>query len=90
MNLADKVSIPAQVLARDIGGEAVILDLESGVYFGLDPVGTRIWQLLGERKSLAETCEAMLAEYDVARADIERDVLALVEKLQARRLVEIV
>ena len=48
MNLSDKVSIPTQVMARTVGDETVILDLASGTYYGLDPIGARIWQLMGE------------------------------------------
>jgi len=48
MNLSDKVTIPAQVMARTVGDETVILDLASGTYYGLDPVGARIWQLMSE------------------------------------------
>ena len=89
MNLTDKVTIPPQVMARTVGTETVILDLLSGTYFGLDPVGARIWQLLDEGKTLAEVCEAMHQSHDVARADIERDVLVLVEALQVQRLIEV-
>ncbi|MBE0621759.1 MAG: PqqD family protein [Burkholderiales bacterium] len=87
MNLADKVTIPAQVMARQVGEETVILDLASGTYFGLDPVGARIWQLLSDGKTLAEICAAMLAEYDVSSEDIERDVLSLAQELQSKQLI---
>jgi hypothetical protein len=90
MNVTDKVTIPAQVLARKVGEETVILDLASGTYFGLDPVGARIWQLLTEGKTLAEVCAAMLEEYEVTRDDIERDVLKLAEELSAKQLISIV
>ncbi len=46
--LATKASIPGQVLCRDLGAEAVVLDLESGIYYGLDEVGLRMWKLLQE------------------------------------------
>jgi hypothetical protein len=89
MNLSDKVTIPTQVMARQVGDETVILDLASGTYYGLDPVGARIWQLMAEGQSLAQVCEVMLAEYEVSRDDIERDVLALVQTLLARQLVSV-
>ena len=89
MNLEDKVSIPAQVMAREVGGETVILNLESGIYFGLDAVGARIWQLLCEHKTLNEVCDAIVEMYDVTREDIERDLLSLVEALRAQKLIEI-
>ena len=89
MKLSDKVTIPAQVMARTVGAETVILDLASGTYFGLDPIGACIWQLMGEGKTLMEICDAMQATHDVSRADIERDVLALAEELQVQHLVSI-
>ena len=87
MNFSDLVTIPAQVMARQVGNESVILDLSSGTYYGLDPVGARIWQLMTEGQTLAQVCETMLAEYEVSREDIERDVLALVQNLADKQLV---
>jgi len=74
-------------MARQLGEETVILDLESGTYFGLDPVGARMWQLMTEGKSLAQICEAMLEEYEVPREELERDALALAQDLEARSLI---
>ena len=90
MRLTDKVTIPMEVMARQVGEETVILDLASGTYFGLDPVGARIWQLMTEGKTLAEVCATMLAEYEVTREDIERDVLRLTEELRAKQLISVV
>ena len=87
MSLSDIVTIPSQVMARQVGNESVILDLASGTYYGLDPVGARIWQLMTEGQTLAQVCETMLAEYEVSREDIERDVLALVQNLADKQLV---
>ena len=87
MSLSDIVTIPSQVMARQVGNESVILDLASGTYYGLDPVGARIWQLMTQGQTLAQVCETMLAEYEVTREDIERDVLALVQTLADKQLV---
>jgi len=67
----------------------VILDLATGTYFGLDPVGARIWELVGEGKSLGEVCEQMLEEYEVSREELEGDVLRLAEELAGRGLVRL-
>ena len=75
-------------MARQLGEETVILDLESGTYFGLDPVGARIWQLMKEGKSLAEICDVMLNEYEVSREKLERDASALAQDLAARNLID--
>jgi len=87
MRLSDRVNIPMQVMARQVGDETVILDLASGTYYGLDPVGARIWQLIAQGRTLAQVCEAMLAEYEVTAADIERDLMALVQTLLDKNLL---
>jgi hypothetical protein len=87
MKLSDKLDIPAQVMARDVGEEVVILDLASGTYFGLDPVGSQMWQHMSTGKTLAEICDAMLDEFDVTREELERDTLKLAEMLQSNGLV---
>jgi hypothetical protein len=74
-------------MARTVGDETVILDLATGTYFGLDPVGARIWELLGEGKTLVEVCDQMLEEYEVAREELERDTLKLAQDLAAQGLV---
>jgi hypothetical protein len=89
MNLTDKITIPSQVMARQVGDETVILDLGSGTYFGLDPVGARIWQLMGEGNTLAQICDTMLDEYDVTREALERDVVELADKLHEQKLINI-
>ena len=75
------------VVSRELEGEAVILNLESGVYFGLNEVGTRIWALIQQHGSLRKVLEAALQEYEVAPQVLENDLLQLIEQLQARGLV---
>ena len=90
MNLSDNVTIPAQVMIRTVGDEIVILDLANGSYFGLNPVGVRIWQLLTDGQTLAQVCDSMLGEFEVSPEDIERDVLTLVQTLVDKSLVTVV
>ena len=87
MPLPQVVTVPAEVMARQVGDETVILDLASGNYYGLDPVGARIWQLLGEGKSLAQVCDTLTAEYEVSRATAEQDLEHLVRELGAKGLL---
>ena len=75
------------VVSRELEGEAVMLNLESGVYFGLDEVGTRIWTLIQEHGSLRKVFEVMQAEYDVVPGTLESDLIRLVEELRAKGLV---
>ena len=89
MDLQEKVEISPQVIAREVGDELVILELAGASYFGLDAVGTRIWQLLREGKNPAEVCEVMVDEYDVSREEFERDIIILLEELVSRELISL-
>jgi hypothetical protein len=82
-----RVRPAADVLFRDLGGEAVLLDVASGSYFGLNEVGARVWQLVAAGGTLAGIVAALAAEYDVPGERLQADVLALVEDLAANRLV---
>lgn len=76
-------------ISSDVEGETVILDLRNGVYYGLDAVGTRIWTLIAEPRTVGQVCEAIQAEYDVGREECERDVLRLVGELADIDLIEV-
>ncbi|HPH98056.1 MAG TPA: PqqD family protein [Anaerolineaceae bacterium] len=89
ITLQSQVSIPSHVMHRDLDGENVILDMQSGKYFGLNAVGARMWALMVEHGQLAAVHQIMLAEYAVPAERLEADLLALVEKLASRGLVEV-
>jgi hypothetical protein len=88
--LGDRVRIPADVVHKKVADETVLLDLDAGVYFGLDPVGTRVWEILAGQGDLRLVVETMVREYDAAPDDIARDVLDLIQRLAEKGLVEIV
>jgi hypothetical protein len=73
----------------DLAGEAAILNLKSGIYFGLDPVGARIWELIQEPKTVAQVRDALLEEFDVEPERCEKDVLALLQQMSAHDLIEL-
>jgi hypothetical protein len=77
------------VLFRALEAEAVLLNLKSGVYFGLNNVGTRAWQLLGEHKTLGRVCDVMIDEYEVDRDVLEKDLLELGRQLQDAGLASV-
>jgi len=83
----DRVRVHPSVLSRELGGEMVLLNLESGVYYGLDAVGARAWTLLGEAKTLADVCSILVDEYDVASDVLTSDLLALVNELCDKQLL---
>ena len=81
------VRVSDQVVFKPVGNEMVLLDFRSGMYFGLDPVGVRIWQLIAAEHSLAVIVETLVHEYEVERETLERDVDALIAELERRGLV---
>ena len=87
ISLDQHVRISDDAVFRELDGEAVILQLEAGVYFGLDPVGTRLWQLIDTHGALRSVVDAAAEEFDVARDVLERDLLQLVSELAEKQLV---
>lgn len=74
-------------LSTTIDGETVILHQEAGEYYGLNTVGTFIWELLEEPQTVNVVCEAVTAEYDVEYEQCETDVIAMVTELAEKDLV---
>ena len=64
-----KLSISPTAISKELGDETVLLELDSGSYFGLDAIGTRIWKLINDGKNLNEICDTLLDEYEVSRKD---------------------
>ena len=87
--LSSNISISSEVLAQEVEDETVLLDLQSESYFGLDEVGTRIWQLLQEHKQLQKVFDILLEEYDVDAKQLENDLKDLIEKLLHEELITI-
>jgi hypothetical protein len=83
----EHVTIPENVVFKKVGEETILLDFEGGVYYGLDPVGSRIWELLAGGRSFAEVVETLAAEYEADAATIEADLRKLVAELESRGLV---
>ena len=72
-----------------LGAEAAILNMSSGVYYGLDPVGAHVWSLLEQPRSVEDLRAAVMEEYEVEPAHCEADLLALLEKLRSEGLIEV-
>ncbi len=83
-----KVTISPEVLFQEVSGEIVLLDLASESYFGLDKIGARIWALLKEDKSVGQVLDALLEDYEVDRARLEKDVNELLENLLEAGLIK--
>jgi hypothetical protein len=76
-------------VSTDLDEEVAILNLEAGVYYGLDAVGARVWTLIQEPRIVNEVRDMLLQEYDVEPERCERDLLALFQSLGAAGLIEV-
>jgi hypothetical protein len=83
------ITISKEVLAQELAGETVLLDLASESYFGLDAVGTRVWQLLNEGAGQDALVDTLLEEYEVERKVLEKDISELLGRLSEAGLIEI-
>ena len=85
-----QVRIPEGVLYQYLQGETVLLELVGGVYYGLDSVGTLVWQQIEQHGELELVREALLNEYDVSERQCDEDLQNLVCLLVDKGLLEIV
>jgi Coenzyme PQQ synthesis protein D (PqqD) len=86
--LCQRVKPSEDVVWRNLQGESVLLDLKTGVYFGLDGVGTRIWTLLQDHDDLQVVLAELLGEYDVPEERCASDLVELVGALAEKGLVQ--
>jgi hypothetical protein len=91
----EKVSVNSTVVAAetqvssDLGEEVAILDFKAGVYYGLDDVGARVWQLVQEPKKVREIRNVLLEEYEIEPDRCEHDLIELLRSLAGEELIEI-
>lgn len=75
------------VLSNEVNGETVILNVQSGEYYGLDPVGSRIWAMIQDSKTVGEVLDGLLELYAVDPAVCERDLMKFLRDLSEKKLV---
>jgi hypothetical protein len=79
----------AEAVSCELAGETVILEMASGRYYALDPIGTRVWQLLQTVSTAESLCERLVEEYEVDAATCRRDLAVLVKQMAENGLVSI-
>lgn len=89
ISFAAKIVVPPDTLINVIGEEAVLLNLKNEQYFGLDPMGTQMWNVLTASDSVQTAFDSLLSEYEVTADVLRRDLTDLLEKLLAHGLVEL-
>jgi hypothetical protein len=89
LSLESRVEKDENVLFRTLSDESVLVNLKTGHYFGLDPVGTRIWELLGSKERLSDVLAAVIEEFEVDADTARSDLLALVSQLEEKELIRV-
>ena len=85
----DRVVVPAHVMVRFLDSESVFLNLETERYFGLDPTGTRMWQLLTAAANIEAAFQGLLIEFEVEPVALRADLVELVNKLVDNDLIQV-
>lgn len=89
--MTSEVVATTEQVSADLKDEVVILSLQTGEYFGLDPIAADIWALVQEPRKVADVRDALLAQYDgVTRDECEHQTLALLEEMAELELIRIV
>jgi Coenzyme PQQ synthesis protein D (PqqD) len=89
LSLHSIVVASTQQVSCALGDESAILNMKNSVYYGLDAVGTRVWSLLGQPRSIGQLRDTILDEYDVEARVCERDLLTLLEQLRNEGLIDV-
>ncbi len=85
-----KISISESVLVQQLEDESVLLNLDSEQYFGLDDIGTSMWEVINETESVEKAYEQLLTIYEVEPEQLHQDLYNLIEKLIAHELVKVI
>lgn len=89
LTLNSTVSVARDVVSCDLVEEAALLNLNDGVYYGLNPVGARIWNLLQKPIVVKDILKTLLDEYEVDEDVAEGDLMGLLEELREKELVKV-
>lgn len=88
ISFSARVAVPPHVLLQQVGEESVLLDLKTETYFGLDSVGTRMWEVLTKAPSVDAAYRELLEGYEVDPNRLRQDMEDLIEKLMHKGLLE--
>ncbi len=89
VSFAGRAAAPAHVLVRFLDQEAVLLNLETEQYFGLDEIGTRMWQLVTGSPSIDAAYQELLAEFDVEAEMLHSNLAELLSRLVDSGLLQV-
>lgn len=83
------ISRSDSVITAEMGEETVMMGMEQGKYYGLDDIGSRIWELLEEPRTLSALCETLRDEFEVEETSCREDVLDFLQHMQEEDLIRL-
>jgi hypothetical protein len=89
ISINSTIQATQQLVASNLGGEVVILNLKDGTYYSLDDVGVVVWDILQQPCSIWQLCMAVMEQYEVDSAQCTEDILALLEDMLSVGLIEV-
>lgn len=89
LSRSSKIVVSKDVVSCDLGGETAMLDMKEGIYYGLNEMGTIIWEYIQEPITIQEIVDKILVEYEVDEETCFRDLVELVEAMSKNGLVKI-
>ncbi len=84
------ISQTEEIITSDMGGEIVMMSLENSAYYGLDTIGTRIWQLIEQPMAVSSVCDTLQTEFEVEPDHCRQDVLELLNHLHKEKLIRVI
>lgn len=90
IGFSDRVMAPSHVLIRNLGGESVLLNLETEIYFGLDTTSTRMWELVTSEPNIEVVCGKLAAEFEVDGELLRHNLIELLGRLVEHGLIKVV
>ncbi|MDB6130441.1 MAG: hypothetical protein JWM04_1548 [Verrucomicrobiales bacterium] len=90
LTLDTKVVADKDQLSTELNGQSVIMNVDTGTYYSLNPVGSVIWRVIQEPATLRQVSDQVIAEFDVDAVRAQADVIKLVQDLVASKLAQVV
>lgn len=87
INTDTVISKTEGVVLAELDGKVVMMSIENGQYYGLDEVGSIIWEMMSEPVQVKNVIDRLMQEYEVTREECEKDVMAFLEKLYEKKLI---
>ena len=90
LSLSSLVRVSSEYISSETTDGSIIFQADSGSYFGLNEIGTQIWKLIQETKSIADIRDAIVSEYAVSSEVCLQDILAILDRLASQKLIEVI